>query len=69
MKPACSGAEPEVTAWGILFQPIAAVPDAGAAMDAFLAVELGHTAGPAVSAWPEHISMHILAAQRSQKSG
>jgi len=24
---------------------------------------------PAVIAWPEHISMHILLTQRSQKSG
>ena len=29
----------------------------------------GTPAGPGVRAWPEHISMHIFVAQRSQKSG
>ena len=42
---------------------------AGAAMDALFAVECGTPVGPGVRAWPEHISMHIFAAQRSQKSG
>jgi len=49
---------------GVVVERRAAVPQAGAAMYALSRSKTGTPPGPGVMAWPEHISMHILAVQR-----
>jgi len=69
MEAAGAGAEVDVAALRVVFERRAAVPQAAAAVHAFLAIERRPSIAPSVIAWPEHISMHSLAAQRAQKSG
>ena len=63
-------AEGDVAAGGIVIERGHAVPQARAAMHALLAIERRERLSrPGAMAWPEHISMHSLETQRSQKSG